>query len=65
MLRGLVDLLRFSIASVEEYINAHDTVYNIFVFLFLDCIPLCFQLSTLIFGYIRQRDNKQYRLQVE
>ena len=65
MLRAIVDFLRFSVTSIETYINENDEVYNIFVFLFLDCIPLCFQLSTLIFGYIRQRDNKKYTLEVD
>ena len=65
MLRSIIDLLRFAVPSFEKYVDDNASVYSIFSHLFLNLVPICFQLSILIFGYIRERDNKKYRLEVQ
>lgn len=60
--RGTFDLLRYNNESFCEFIKDKEVMYNFVVFFTCDTIPLCFQLSTLIFGYIRRRNEKRYRL---
>lgn len=64
LFRGLVDLLRAYVASVENFANTHDIIFNVIMYFFSDVIPNMLQLSTLIFGYIRRRNEKKYRLEI-
>lgn len=64
LLRGVLDLTRVD-GRVRAYLVSHENVFNIILFLFCDIIPICFQLSTLIFGYIRKRNEKKYRLSIQ
>ena len=63
--RSLLDFARFIIKPFGKWVYSVQVYYNTVAFFFLDLVPICFQLSTLIFGYIRQRDNKKYRLEVQ
>ena len=58
-LRGLIDTLRFFVHSINGFAEAHENVYNGFMLIFADLIPLAFQLSTLVFGYIRNKNEKK------
>lgn len=64
LLRGFLDLVRLD-KRVREFLYEHENVFNSILFIFCDIIPICFQLSTLIFGYIRKRNQKKYRLSVQ
>ena len=57
--RGLIDTLRFFVHIVNSKAEAYENVYNGFMLIFADLIPLAFQLSTLVFGYIRNKNEKK------
>ena len=59
IIRGILDTVRYFIPSINKKLNKNEALYNFFSFLFCDIIPICFQLSTLIFGYIRKRNQKK------
>lgn len=61
-LRGSLDLITFYDEDFKRYLKENEVVYNFMMFFLCDAIPLCFQLSTLIFGYIRRRNDQRYRL---
>lgn len=62
VLRGSLDLIRFYNSEFRDFLENNEIIYNFLIFFFCDTIPQCFQLSTLIFGYIRRRNDKRYRL---
>jgi hypothetical protein len=65
LIRGIGDNLRYFSMPIEDHINKYEAVYNPLLLVFCDIIPICFQLSTLIFGYIRKRNDKKYRLEIK
>lgn len=65
LIRGILDLLQFYSKSFVHFVEDKETWYNLFVFIFCDTIPLGFQLSTLIFGYIRRRNIKKHGLGID
>jgi len=65
LIRGISDNLRYFSMPISDHINKYETIYNPLLLLLTDIIPICFQLSTLIFGYIRKRNDKKYRLEIK
>lgn len=61
LLRGVLD---FVSKFFEKEINSHVTLYNSIMLIFGDLVPICLQLSTLVFGYIRRKNNRNNRLEV-
>jgi hypothetical protein len=60
MIRGLLDTGRYFSPDFDDWLNFSETAYNFFTFVFCDIVPICFQLSTLIFGYIRKKKEDKY-----
>ena len=65
LLRGIIDLTRYCDDKFSDHVKKYANIYNAFLLVVCDIIPIFFQLSTLIFGYIRKRNDKRYRLEVE
>lgn len=65
MIRGVLDTSRYLSPTFDEWLDFSETGYNFFTFVFCDIVPICFQLSTLIFGYIRRKKETKYRLEVQ
>ena len=68
LIRGILDLTKYQERANKEFnmeMADFENVYNGVTLLVCDIIPIMFQLSTLIFGYIRKRNDKRYRLEVE
>lgn len=63
--RGLIDTLRFFVHMVNTSAEKYENVYNAFMLIFADLIPLAFQLSTLVFGYIRNRNEKKMFIETD
>lgn len=57
--RGILDLARVFNVDFEKFVHRFIKFYNPAFFLLGDLLPLLFQLSSLVFGYIRRRKNKQ------
>lgn len=64
IIRGALNTLRYFSQTINIQLYHNETLYNYFTFLFCDIVPICFQLSTLIFGYIRKKKEDKYRLEV-
>ena len=68
LIRGILDLTKYQERANKQFnmeMADFENVYNGVTLLICDIIPIMFQLSTLIFGYIRKRNDKRYRLEVE
>ena len=64
IIRGGIDMKIHNSDSFNDKIEDHIDLFNALLFLVLDLIPIGFQLSSLIFGYIRKQKNKKQRLEV-
>mmetsp|Transcript_11016 Transcript_11016/g.18408 ORF Transcript_11016/g.18408 Transcript_11016/m.18408 type:complete len:233 (-) Transcript_11016:623-1321(-) len=64
MIRGCLDISRRS-KSFQALIMKHQAIYDTLLFLLCDLVPMGFQFSSLVFGYIRKQKNKKYRLEVQ
>jgi hypothetical protein len=62
ILRGSLDLFRHYDPKFDEMIAENIALYDSMIFSIGDVIPISFQLSSLIFGYIRNRKDKKTRL---
>lgn len=62
ILRGTFDIVRRYSLTVEIWIQTNIAAYDVCFFLICDLIPLIFQLSSLVFGYIRNKKEKRARL---
>lgn len=56
LFRGIFDTLRYFNSSFHNLVTNHDIIVDAILFFFCDMIPCFFQLSTMIFGYIRQKN---------
>lgn len=54
---AIMDLMNLS-AEYLEYKNNHVTIYNCITLLFGYIIPVGFQFSSLVFGFIRNKNDK-------
>lgn len=64
MLRGFIDTFRYFSTKFNKALTENESLSNIILFLVCDIVPICFQLSTLIFGYIRRKKEERYKLEV-
>jgi hypothetical protein len=64
-LRGAIDTARFIDEDFEKHVNVNEALYNLLLTIAGDLIPIIFQLSTMIFGYIRNKNEKKNRLEVK
>ena len=62
-LRGILNLTRLN-KKVQDKIEQNVAWYDISFFVLTEMIPLSFQLSSLIFGYIRGKKDKKYQLEI-
>jgi len=64
MFRGVLDNLKYWDPAV--FYKSFDIINmsNILLFIFGDVIPLIFQLSTMVFGYIRKKNDNRTKLVV-
>ena len=61
--RGIIDLAGLT-GALDNFYEEHPALYNGFFLIFGDLVPIGFQLSTLVFGYIRRKNNSKMRLEV-
>ena len=54
IIRGINDLWSKMSDSYHALIMTHNTTFEWVFYVFCELIPLCFQLSSLVFGYIRK-----------
>ena len=59
--RGILDLARALNKDFDLFILYNIAIYSPSFYVLTDLIPLLFQLSSLIFGYIRNKQEKQFR----
>ena len=59
IIRGVLDITRYSNKRFIEIVNENIAVYDTGLFLVCDLIPISFQFSSLIFGYIRRKQNRK------
>ena len=60
IMRGSLDIVRDFDEDFEQFTEKINPVaFNILFYIICDLLPLCFQLSSLIFGYIRRKHDKQ------
>ena len=64
-IRGVLDVSRYYSEGFKELIHKNIAVYDLLLFIICDLIPIGFQFSSLIFGYIRRQNNKKYRLDIQ
>ena len=57
--RGVIDISRAYSETFEKWVLTHEEYFTPAFYILGDLIPLCFQLSTLVFGYIRYKKNKK------
>ena len=62
ILRGSMDLFRHYDPEFDKMVNENIALYDSMIFSIGDAIPISFQLSSLIFGYIRNKKDKKSRL---
>jgi formate hydrogenlyase subunit 3/multisubunit Na+/H+ antiporter MnhD subunit len=60
-LSGILNLL-FEIDLFRKAIYEYVQYWNVTVLIFGTMVPACFQLSTLVFGYIRKKNDDKHRL---
>lgn len=65
ILRGFFDLVRDYSKGAEGFIKKNIACYDTLLFLIGDVIPISFQFSSLIFGYIRGKKDRRSHLIVE
>ena len=46
-------------SEASEWLDEHEFIVNLIVWLFCDLVPLCFQMTSMVFGYIRYRKERQ------
>lgn len=62
ILRGSMDLFRHYDPDFENVVSENIALYDSLIFTVGDLVPISFQLSSLIFGYIRRKKDKKSRL---
>ena len=64
LLRGILNLARLN-DDFDNFIQEKEAMYDSMFFILTEMIPLSFQLSSLIFGYIRGKKDKKYQLEIQ
>lgn len=59
--RGILDLTRAFSQDFDFFILYNMAIYSPCFYILTDLLPALFQLSSLIFGYIRNKQEKQFR----
>ena len=59
--RGILDLARALNDDFDLFILYNIAIYSPSFYILTDLLPLLFQQSSLIFGYIRNKQEKQFR----
>ena len=57
LIRGIFNLL-CNIDAIDDWTDDHNLVFIPLMFFVGELIPNCFQLSSLVFGYLRTREKK-------
>lgn len=65
LIRAGIDNMRFFDSKFSEHVEENENFYNALLLVFCDIIPIGFQLSTMIFGYIRKKNEKKYKAEAE
>ena len=65
LIRACIDNMRYFDAAFQNHVETYENIYNGLLLVFCDIIPIGFQLSTMIFGYIRKKNEKKYRSEAE
>lgn len=63
-LNGVLDLVEEN-REVKVLVYTYVQYYNLTKLIFQIIIPIIFQFSSLVFGYIRKKNNDKYRLMVQ
>ena len=53
--RGVFDICRSQDPVLDNQLRSDERLYRIIFYVFADLVPILFQLSSLVFGYIRQK----------
>jgi len=64
IVRGALDTARYYSPNFNRNVEDHRALYDTMLYLLLDLVPIGFQLSSLIFGYIRRQKNRKARLEI-
>ena len=65
MCRGIFDTIRGFDKKVEKVLTLHENLFNSLNMILWNLVPIVFQLSSLVFGYIRNKKNKRHKLVVK
>lgn len=61
LIRAFYDLFMVISTSFHDVVNKHTDVFNFVILLVCDIIPISLQFSSMVFGYIKQEDNKKFQ----
>lgn len=61
--RGMIDLTRHFNEDFNRFLNRNGMFYTPFFYIVLDMMPMCFQISSLVFGFLRYKKNRQLKKQ--
>lgn len=67
ILRGCLNTMRGLLSNssaISEWVVANEQLYNLLLYLFGSLIPELFQILTLVFGFIRKKNDKK-RLKIQ
>ena len=58
LVRGTIDIMRGFSIEFANHVWYHQAKYNILLFICGDLIPIIFQFSSLVFGFIRKKKDR-------
>ena len=62
--RGLLNIYQYINPAFSDSLQTdYYPYFTVLNFFFGDLVPLCFQLSSLVYGYIRRKKNQKQKLQ--
>ena len=59
--RTVYDAISASNKEASDWLDKHEFFVNLIVWLLCDLVPLCFQMTSMVFGYIRYRREAKDR----
>ena len=59
ILRGVIDLVSSRDEDFDALLEEYKATYDTILFLVCDLVPIGFQFSSLIFGFIRRKRNRR------
>jgi hypothetical protein len=62
--RGCLDVFRSCSDGFVDMVNENLALYDSMIFIIFDCVPIGFQFSSLVFGYIRKKRNNRQGLEI-